>query len=445
MKDKNSEKNKKVLDFALPFSILVFCFFIFAVPHADAAILSLNPGIGTFTVGSTFNLSIILDTKSIAVNTIETELFFPSNKLQLASPSVGQSIIQLWPTPPVFSNRDGRIYFIGGIPSPGINTSQGVVLTLTFRVIAPGDAEIRFGEKTRVLANDGKGTDVLNQQPSAFFTFQVPLSQGPAISSPTHYDQERWYRDQNPVFLWSKNQFADTYSYSIDRDPSGFPDTTAEGSSPTASFQNLDNGISYFHLREKAGGVWGGVSHYVVKIDNIAPASFKVNASPSLRTTNKNPIFRFFTTDSLSGFDHFEMKFIPLSEEFTGEALFFEVSSPYQASNLNLGRYQVVVRAFDKAGNIRDETVTANIVGSLAQFLNPEGIDLVFLFLPWPQVIAIGGAVFLIILIILAILWLKHRHHLPHAFREDILRLLHLIGKQPPKITVHLSGNNNLK
>jgi hypothetical protein len=136
-------RNLRLLIFACLLSFLA-PFFALAAPQAG---LFLNPSSGSFLVGSTFDLSIILDTKGAAINTIEIELLFPPDKLQVSSPSVGKSIIQLWPAPPAFSNREGRIYFIGGIPSPGIVTSQGVVLTLTFRVIAPGEVQIKFGEK----------------------------------------------------------------------------------------------------------------------------------------------------------------------------------------------------------------------------------------------------------------------------------------------------------
>ena len=75
------------------------------------------------------------------------------------------------------------------------------------------------------------------------------------------------------------------------------------------------------------------------------------------------------------------MKIIPLSSGEVSEALFFEVDSPYQAMNLNKGRYQIIVRALDIAGNSRDEAATLNIVDSWFQFITPEGLDLVFVFL----------------------------------------------------------------
>lgn len=413
--------------------VVTLLLLLFAAPDgshaATQAATFLSPAGGTFLVGSTFDVSIILDTKGVAANTIEVELNFPADKIQVANPSIGRSIIQLWPAPPIFSNREGKIYFVGGIPSPGVVTSQGVVLTTTFRVISPGDGEIRFGKRSSVLANDGLGTNILGQKPSAFYKFVVPPPLGPAISSPTHPDQERWYRDTNPVFVWPKSQFTTGYSWSIDRDPSGFPDAASEGAVSTVSYQNLENGIWYFHLRERSDAVWGGVSHYIVKIDNQPPAAFRVLASPSARTTERNPVFRFFTTDALSGLDHFEMKIVPLSAELAGEAFFFEVASPYQAVNMAPGRYQAVVRALDTAGNSRDEAVAMRIVGAVSQFISPEGIDFIIFFMPWSFLLLVASGFLLIVLIIFIALWRRHKHHLKHAFSEDIKALLHLAKK----------------
>lgn len=411
--------------------ILLSIFYFLNSTPAQAANLRLSPGSGNFLVGSTFDLSIILDTKGAPINLTEVELFFPPDKLQITSPSVGKSIIEFWPTPPVFSNQEGRLYFAGGSPSPGINTSEGVVLTLTFRVISTGEAEARFGGRTSVLANDGKGTEVLNQASSAFFRLSFPPPLGPAISSPTHPDQERWYKDNHPVFIWPKGEGAEAYSFKIDRDPAGIPNTVADSAEATASFTDLENGIWYFHLREKARGVWGGASAYVVKIDNEAPASFRINISPGARTSNQSPILRFFTTDALSGLDRFEMKIIPLSPVETTEALFFRTDSPYRATNLKPGRYQIIVRAFDKAGNARDETTTVNIISPFLAFINPEGIDLVFIFVSWFWVILISGIILLVFLLIVSRFWLKNRHYIKYAFRNDIGKLFNVFKKKP--------------
>src|SRR3989344_9087109 len=418
------------------FVFYVVCGFLpfFAYAQTNASGLFLRPSQGSFFVGSTFDVSIVLDTKGAAINTVEVELLFPSDILQVASHSTGYSIVQVWASPPLFSNREGKVYFVGGIPSPGIETSNGIVLTMTFRAIAPGEAKIEFGPQTKVLANDALGTNVLGQSPPAFFKFSVSPPQGPEISSPSHSDQLVWYKDPNPIFVWSKSPFSGSFSYLIDQDPSGVPDTISESKSSTATFQNLESGIWYFHLREEAGGVWGGVSHYAVKIDKDLPASFYVNVSPGLRTTNKNPVFRFFTTDSLSGLDHYEIKIIPLSHGDITEGLFFETTSPYQASNLKSGRNQIIVRALDKAGNARDSSEIITMVTPLTRFLDADGINLGFMFISWSGLISWLFFIFLVAILVLWGLWSRHKHHVNHIFWKDIKNLFNFLRKIHPQI-----------
>ncbi len=401
------------------FSFVAGLLLAFAFP-AHAAVLRLSPASATFILGSTFDVSVILNTEGAAANTVEAELHFPPEKLQIANPSLGKSIVQIWASPPTFSNQEGKIYFIGGIPTPGVNTSEGIVQSFTFRVVAPGEAKISFGPNTSVLANDGLGTNILKQTSPALFKLLLPPAQGPEVFSPTHPEQGKWYNDPNPTLKWTAVPSSQGFSYRIDHSPSSAPDAIVRTADSEVTFNDLESGSWYFHVREKAGGSWGGTSHYAVNIDTQPPAAFGVDVSPSLRTTEARPILRFFTTDARSGFDHFEVKMVPLSTGPGDSSFFFEASSPYQLSGLKPGRYEVVVRAYDKAGNFRDESVTLTLLSSRFQIVSPEGVDLFVIFVPWTVLLPIVLALALLFVIVLVAMWVRHRHHLTHAFWEDI-------------------------
>lgn len=391
--------------------------------NAKGATLRLSPATGSFVLGSTFDVSLMLNTEGAAVNTIAVELRFPPNKLQIANPSLGKSIVQVWATQPIFSNQEGHIYFVGGIPSPGITTSQGIVQSLTFRVVAPGEATISFGDETQVLANDGLGTNVLKQTSPARFNFILPPSQGPEVFSPSHPEQGKWYKDPNPTFLWDKAVGSEGFSFHVDHDPSGAPDATVDSSESQASFTNLESGAWYFHIRERAAGVWGGTSHYLVNIDTLPPAVFEVNVSPGERTSVKTPILRFFTTDSFSGFDHFDLKVISLRSVDREESPFFiETASPYQLTSLTSGRYEVVVRAYDVSGNTRDQSVTLTILASGFSPITAEGIDFILFFAPWRILLPILGFLGFILFMLLLYFWKHYREHLVAAVRHDVRR-----------------------
>lgn len=371
-------------------------------------------------MGSTFDVSVVLNTQEAAVNTVEVELAFPPDKLQIANPSLGRSIVQIWASPPTFSNREGRIYLVGGIPTPGITTSDGIVQSFTFRVIAPGEAKISFGKQTSVLANDGFATDVLKQVAPAFFRLTLPPAQGPAVFSSTHPEQGKWYKNPNPFLFWDASPQSQGFSFAGDHNPNGVPDTVVDTVEAHTTLGPLDSGVWYFHVREKAGDSWSGTSHFILNIDTILPAAFGVKVSPSAHTTVTNPILRFFTADSLSGFDHFEIKIVPLRVGPNDSTFFFEATSPYQIQGVDAGRYETVVRAFDKAGNVHDESVTLAIGGSPFGLINSEGIDFILFFAPWGRVIPI-----LILLLLVGgalVLYSMYRHnwHLQHMVRREL-------------------------
>jgi hypothetical protein len=91
--------------------------------------LSFSPSSGTFVVDSTFDVSVYLDTQGQSVNTIELNIKYPPDKLQLVSSSTGKSIIGIWTTVPHYDNSAGTVLLVGGIPG-GVNVSQGLITTL---------------------------------------------------------------------------------------------------------------------------------------------------------------------------------------------------------------------------------------------------------------------------------------------------------------------------
>lgn len=400
--------------------ILIFAGMVLGALRGEAAVLRLSPGAGSFVLGSTFDVSIILNTQDISINTAEVELRFPPDKLQLVNPSLGKSIVEIWASPPTYSNQEGRIYLVGGIPAPGITTSEGIVQSFTFRVIAPGEAKLSFGDATSVLANDGLGTDVLKQVGPALFRLILPPAQGPNVFSSTHPEQGKWYKDPNPILYWDSSGQSQGFSFTVDHDPNGIPDTVIDTVEAQVSLDTLDSGSWYFHVREKAGGSWGGTSHFILNIDTLPPASFGIKVSPSLRTSSKSPILRFFTTDALSGFDHFEIKIVPLKDGPSDSTFFFEAISPHQIQGIDSGRYEVVVRGYDKAGNTRDESVTLNITGSPFGFISEEGIDFVLFFAPWNRLLPL---LFMLLVIVgggAVLVYHRHSRHLRHIIKQDL-------------------------
>ncbi|MEK7646382.1 MAG: cohesin domain-containing protein [Patescibacteria group bacterium] len=396
--------------------VAVCAIFVVSALPVSAAQLILSPASGTFTVGSTFDVSIFLDSEDQSVNVVNAEILFPPDKLQLVSPTTGQSIISVWTAQPVFNNKDGLIQLTGGIPG-GIKVSRGLITTLTFRVKQTGNPVlVRFSDKSTVLANDGKGTAVLSGFQNGIVNLILPPPAGPVVSSETHPDQSEWYSNKNVILRWASVNAVEKYSYVIDKNPVGIPDNIADGDNGSVVYKDLENGIHYFHIKSLRDGAWGGVTHFGINIDAEAPAEFPVEVIPSSRTSSKNQIINFLTTDSLSGIAYYEVKTIPLSQGSSGEQLFVETMSPHQSA-LDLGSYDVIIRAYDNAGNYRDVQQRIKIVAPFLEFVTDQGVRIIGgAIIPWMWVWIL---ILIFILITAFLAWSTRRwHHDIHSNRQ---------------------------
>jgi hypothetical protein len=84
----------------------------------------------------------------------------------------------LWAEEPSFSNAEGSVHFEGVALSPGFNGPSGKVITVFFKAKALGSASLNFSSAS-VLANDGKGTNILTGTGKADYAIiksQTPIN-----------------------------------------------------------------------------------------------------------------------------------------------------------------------------------------------------------------------------------------------------------------------------
>jgi len=353
------------------------------------ATLSLSPDASSFFVGTTFDVSIILDTGGETINAVETELRFPPNLLQVTSPTAARSFIAIWTSPPSYSNEEGYVRFQGGVPAPGVKTSGGILSTVTFRATKPGNVVLELKD-SRVLLADGSGTNILDFTLGARYSIVVPPPQGPRVYSPTHQKLTTWYRNSDATFAWDRDKGVGGFSWSLDEIPGGIPDTVTEGDNTAVTFEDLEDGLWYFHIRAKKERVWGGVTVFPVKIDTTPPAMFIVKLDPKERVTvGSRTLARFRTTDESSGVERYELKVLNISRtgETQGSTFFIESESPYTLPDLSSGSYNIIVRAYDLAGNFQESSATLEVIKPIFGLFVTRGLNLGFVVIPWPWVL----------------------------------------------------------
>jgi hypothetical protein len=330
--------------------------------------LFFSPGAGTNLVGSTFDVSVLLNTQGQSVNAVQVDIKFSADKLRIVKPSSDKSLLAIWLEPPVYSNTNGTAHLVGVVPG-GITTESGLVSTITFEAIASGTATIEIQSTSSVLANDGLGTETLTGFGRASFSLSPKPLDGVNVYSDTHPFSDQWYNNDSVTFTLEKPAEVTDFSYEFDNKPFTVPDNEADTSESLVSFEDVADGVWYFHVKARKEGVWGTPTHLLVRVDTQAPAGFKPESEVLFSGEQAKVFISFFTTDEHSGIDHYEVGVLAADQSADESPVFVHSESPYQLPKLVGKHFRVVVRVFDKAGNVHDEQINVTVGTSVLSLI----------------------------------------------------------------------------
>ncbi len=351
--------------------------FVLSSTSAQAATLKLNADAASVSAGDTITLNIVLNSEGVAVNNAEATISFPVDLLDILSISKSGSIFSLWVEEPYFSNTTGVITLNGGVPTPGFNGSNGPVVSIVAKAKKKGQAEFVFSNAS-VRANDGLGTDVLSSKQGKIITIVDKEKPAPVpvvepvtevkpspvstvalqINSPTHPNQDQWYKDVDPLFRWDVDGSVDAVQTAIDNTPRGNPRVTYSPAVEEKLVKNLKDGIWYFKVRARTDGVWGPVSTYITRVDTTSPVKKEVTFTYD--DTKKVLAINSRITDETSGLDRYEIFINGVLIE-TVPALDF-VNGAYNLKYKTPGDSVVRLVAIDHAGNSIDATGTFRVM-----------------------------------------------------------------------------------
>jgi len=379
--------------------LVVFSFLLIAISaqsaKADGASLLIFPQTGSFTSGNTFEISVFLNTGENNVNAVEVNLQFNPQELQVISPTKGVSVIGEWIFPPSFSNTKGSIVLVGGFLKDGINTSEGLISTIVFEAVSPGTTEVTFLSSCKILVGKEEGNNILSSVNSGVYEILPPPFKGPRIFSETHPDQNKWYRNNSPSFNWEKVEGTEGHSFNLDDDPYGEPDNAIDSYSASVSFEDVEDGILYFHLKARKNQVWGGTSHFKANIDATPPLNFEPYLESFTFTPGNNLLIYFGSEDSLSEIDHYKTRINNISDpKNVIFSAWIRQDSPYSFPTDNSGSYELEVRAFDSAGNYKEGKIQLKVINPFF-IITSEGVQMKVIFISWWQIYILVTAIIL--------------------------------------------------
>ncbi|MFH1648108.1 MAG: cohesin domain-containing protein [Patescibacteria group bacterium] len=349
----------------LIFNILIFSLFFTLPGIAEGASLYLSPSAGNYTVGNTFTIEVRVSTGGIAANAGEGTIIFDPNSLQVVSVSKTDSVFSLWVQDPNYSNSAGTITFAGGKPSPGYTGASGVIVDIVLKATTAGEATLSFASGS-VLADDGKGTNILTNLGSGSYRLiartitpivpttpsepttsqKTPLA--PKVSSFTHPDENKWYSNNNPQFDWDLPSDVTGVSVLLHEKSTGNPGPISDGKITNKNYKNIEDGTWYFHIKFANTYGWGTILHRKVLIDTENPAPFDLVYDTKEDLQNPRPVILFESQDSMSGIDYYEIAF---NGEIATTSKASTKEDPFDIDPIPPGKYELSVKAVDKAGN----------------------------------------------------------------------------------------------
>ena len=371
---------------ALIFYVSALFLFTLAL-SAQAATLLVSPSSGVYSTGKNFTVSIIVSSTDQPMNAAEGVLDFPTDKLQVVGVSKTGSIFNLWAQEPSYSNSGtvGNVRFEGVVFNPGYQGGFGKILDVTFRVRAVGSASISFSGG-QVYANDGLAAPILSSFGKGAYTLQEGTA---APSSPmatalpakpslknfikkadgeislfnTSEDPVKWSNSSYANLAWLLSQDVKGVVAALDESANTNPGAKSAGLFDSKTYNFLEEGKHYFHLRFLNDVGAGPILHYPVFVDLTPPEAFAVSfasaenfAESGDTYSTSNPKLRviFATTDKVSGVDRYEVR-VDKDDWFNPQA-YATGQNQYTLPKQKPGSHILTIRAYDKAGNYIEAT-----------------------------------------------------------------------------------------
>jgi len=181
-----TKKNIIVLTIFAIFIMANLCYFFFFKPNPifrvnwnkamavkGNSVLTLEAPGEVSSVGKKFIVNVNLDTKGYQVNSIQSYIDFDPRVLEVVNTDTADSFCKFYPENN-FDNSKGSIKLSCGSPYPGFRGTNNIQ-KIEFLTKAIKSTDIKINNQSMVLANDGKGTNLLKDFDSATIRVKAGL------------------------------------------------------------------------------------------------------------------------------------------------------------------------------------------------------------------------------------------------------------------------------
>jgi hypothetical protein len=145
----------------------------FGIPATPKTVSFVIPPKSNFKVGEIFPLKIEINGIKTPINAVQADLSFDPKKIQVVEISTTDSFANIFVQKEI-NNDTGYARLTGGLPNPGFFADHGTFGTIYLKGLQAGLVTIDFLPTSMILANDGRGSNVLKDSLGSISYLIVP-------------------------------------------------------------------------------------------------------------------------------------------------------------------------------------------------------------------------------------------------------------------------------
>ncbi len=353
--------------------VLTSSFFPISMLAAGSATMGFSQENLTLQVGQMADVFLTIDPKGENLDTVRSVFTLDPTILQV------ESIVQVGKfnhnAPGNFiDNQKGKVSW-GAFTLEGPINTIGPYLKVSLSARQTGTALIALTEESKLISNGeekisslklGSLTVKVDQEPSTDPGLSVLT-----VNSASHPQESSWYALSNIQLDWIELKGESeivNYVYAFDQTSNTDPSTFLAPTETTRSFEDVKDGIHYFHLKgiQKDGKKTKTV-HRRILIDTQEPNPIAITVFEDQLIEGESLWLTFATTDETSGIAQYQVA-INTSE-------FLPQESPLEITDLVPGTYFIRVAAIDNAGNTVNQGQSVRVYPKGTKLVRPDGFD----------------------------------------------------------------------
>lgn len=196
-------------------------------PPTPKTVSFIIPPQSQYRLGEIFPMKIDIVGIKIPINVVQTDLSFNPEKIKVVDISTKDSFANIFIQEEI-NNDIGYARLTGGLPNPGFNSDHGFFGTVYFQGQSPGLVKIDFLPTSMVLANDGRGTNVLAEIKSASYLITPEkinkqeeelqknlISDSQVLGEETDITQMKFYQEERVLGAQTEKQITESKKFNL--------------------------------------------------------------------------------------------------------------------------------------------------------------------------------------------------------------------------------------